>query len=56
MPTLSLGLSTVALIFMTLWLLGSISSVTLGGGLHLFLIAAIGIMVPRIVRGRRAAD
>jgi Family of unknown function (DUF5670) len=56
MPTLSLGLPTVALIFMAIWVLGSVSSVTLGGGLHLLLLAAIGLMVPRLVRGRRVAD
>ena len=56
MPSLQLGLPTVALIFMALWVLGSVSSLTLGGGLHVLLFAAIGLMMPRIIRGRRGAD
>jgi hypothetical protein len=56
MPEFRLGLPTVALVFVALWVLGSISSVTLGGGLHLLLLAAIGIMVPRLVRGRRGVE
>ena len=56
MPEFRLALPTVALVFVTLWVLGSISSVTLGGGLHLLLLAAIGIMVPRLIRGRRGVE
>jgi hypothetical protein len=56
MPSLQLGLPTVALILMVLWVLGSVSSLTLGGGLHLFLVAAIGLMLPRIIWGRKAAS
>ena len=55
MPTLRLGIPTVALIFMALWVLGSVSSLTMGGGLHVFLVAAIGLMLPRIIWGRKAA-
>ena len=55
MPTLKADVSMVALILTTLWVLGWISSYTLGGFLHLFLLAAIGIMLPRLVRGRKAA-
>jgi hypothetical protein len=56
MPEIRLGLPTVALVFVAVWVLGSISSVTLGGGLHLLLLAAIGMIAPRLVRGRRGAD
>jgi hypothetical protein len=56
MPSLQLGLPTVALILMVLWVLGSVSSLTLGGGLHLFLVAAIGLVLPRIIWGRKAAS
>jgi hypothetical protein len=56
MPSLQLGLPTVALILMVLWVLGSVSSLTFGGGLHLFLVAAIGLMLPRIIWGRKAAS
>lgn len=56
MPSLQLGLPTVALVLMVLWVLGSVSSLTLGGGLHVLLFAAIGMMVPRILWGRKAAN
>jgi hypothetical protein len=36
--------------------LGSVSSYTLGGLLHLFLVAAVGMMLWRIVRGRKAVN
>lgn len=54
MPTLRLGLPAVSLIFMALWVLGSVSSLTMGGGLHVFLLAAIGLMLPRMVWGKAA--
>jgi hypothetical protein len=53
MPSLQLGLPAVALILTVLWVLGSISSLTLGGGLHVLLVAAIAMMVPRILWGRK---
>lgn len=46
----------VSLIFMTLWVLGSVSSYTMGGFLHIFLLAAIGMMLPRLIWGRKAAS
>ena len=49
-------MSTVSLILLTAWLLGSISSYTLNGFLHMFLIAAIGVMLPRVIWGRKAAE
>ena len=41
-------------IFVVLWLLGSISSFTMGGLLHVFLIVAIVMMAPRVIQGRKA--
>jgi hypothetical protein len=49
-------MSTVALIFVAVWALGSISSLTMGGLLHVFLVVAIGMMLPRVVLGRKAAQ
>jgi hypothetical protein len=46
----------VALILMALWVLGSVSSLTMGGGLHILLVAGVGIMLPRIIRGRKAVE
>ncbi len=52
-PTLKADVPMVALILVTLWVLGLVSSYTLGGFLHLFLLAAIGMMLPRLIWGRR---
>jgi len=55
-PRLSGDLSTVALILVAVWAVGSISSLTMGGLLHVFPIAAIAMMLPRVIRGRKAAE
>ena len=47
--------STFALVFVVLWLLGTISSFTMGGLLHVFLIVAIVMMLPRVIQGRKAS-
>ena len=47
---------TFALILAALWVLGSVSSLTMGGGLHIFLLMAVGMWLPRIIWGRRAAE
>ena len=44
-----------ALVLMAVWVLGSVSSLTLGGGLHILPVAAIGMMLPRIIWGRGPA-
>ena len=48
--------STFALILVVLWLLGSISSFTIGGLIHVFLAMGIGMMLPRIILGRKVAQ
>jgi hypothetical protein len=53
-PTLRTDMPMVALIFVALWVLGSVSSYTLGGFLHVFLLVAIGMMLPRVIWGRKA--
>jgi Family of unknown function (DUF5670) len=45
---------TVALILLVLWALGLVSSVTMGGFIHLLLVAAIVVVLVRIIQGRRA--
>ena len=47
---------TVALILVALWVLGAVSSLTMGGGLHILLLAGVGIMLPRIIWGRKGAE
>jgi hypothetical protein len=45
-------LLTLAIILIVLWLLGLISSYTLGGWIHILLIAAIIAFIIRLVAGR----
>ena len=46
-------LYTLALILLIAWLLGMISSYTLGGFIHILLILAIIAVLVRLVQGRR---
>lgn len=39
-------------ILLTLWLLGIVSSYTLGGYLHILLLLAIGAVLIRVIQGR----
>lgn len=45
-------LFTIAAILLVLWLLGLITSYTVGGFLHLLLVVAIIIVLVRLVRGQ----
>lgn len=49
-------MATIALIFTVLWVLGSISSYTMGGFIHIFLVVAIGMMLPRVIQGRKVIE
>jgi len=44
---------TIVLILLVLWLVGLVSSYTLGGFIHLLLVVAIIIVVVNLVRGRK---
>ncbi len=44
---------TIFVILLVLWLLGLVSSYTLGGYIHLLLIIAIVVLLIRIIQGRR---
>jgi hypothetical protein len=46
-------LETIAIILLVLWVLGLVSSYTVGGFIHILLVAAIIIFLVRIVQGRR---
>lgn len=46
-------LETIVAILVILWLLGMISSYSLGGALHLLLIVALVIIVLRVLQRRR---
>jgi hypothetical protein len=43
---------TIFVILLLLWLLGVVSSYTLGGFIHLLLVAALVVMLIRIIQGR----
>lgn len=43
---------TIALILILLWVLGFVSSYTMGGLLHLLLVIALIVVVLRLVQGR----
>jgi hypothetical protein len=45
-------LYTIAVILLILWLLGLVSSYTLGGFIHLLLVVAIVIILVRLITGR----
>jgi hypothetical protein len=45
---------TVALILIVLWLLGFVTSTTMGGFLHILLVLAVVVVLIRVVQGRRA--
>jgi len=43
---------TIFVILLILWLLGMVSSYTLGGFIHILLILAIAVVLIRIIQGR----
>lgn len=44
---------TVFVILFVLWLLGMVSSYTLGGYIHLLLLLAIAVVLIRVIQGRK---
>ena len=44
---------TLAVILLILWLLGLVTSFTLGGFIHILLVVAIIIVLIRVIQGRR---
>lgn len=44
---------TIFVVLLVLWLLGMVSSYTLGGFIHLLLILAIVVVVINVIQGRR---
>jgi len=45
-------LITIFIFLLALWLLGMISSYTLGGYIHILLIIAVVVLLVRIIQGR----
>lgn len=46
-------LMTVLVLLILLWLLGMVSSYTLGGFIHILLVLAVAVVLIRIIQGRR---
>jgi hypothetical protein len=44
---------TVCVVLIVLWLLGLVSSYTMGGLIHILLVIAIVVVLVRIINGRR---
>lgn len=44
---------TIFIFLLILWLMGVVSSYTLGGFIHVLLILAIGVVLINIIQGRR---
>lgn len=46
---------TLAVILLVLWVLGLVSSYTMGGLLHVLLVVALVVVVIQVIQGRRIA-
>lgn len=46
---------TITIVLLALWALGLVSAVTMGGFIHLLLIAAVIAVLVRVIQGRAPA-
>jgi hypothetical protein len=46
-------LMTILAVLVILWLVGMVSSYTLGGFIHLLLVLAVAILIIRLISGRQ---
>lgn len=46
-------LYTLALILLVAWLLGLVSSYTMGGFIHVLLVVALVVVLVRVIQGKR---
>lgn len=46
-------LYTIAVVLLILWLLGLVSSYTMGGFIHILLVIAIVVVLLRVISGRK---
>jgi len=44
---------TVAVVLIVLWLLGIVSSYSMGGFIHILLVIALVVVVVRVIQGRK---
>ncbi|HJP58010.1 MAG: lmo0937 family membrane protein [Bacillota bacterium] len=47
---------TIFVILLVLWLLGVVTSYTMGGFIHILLVLAIVVVLIRVIQGRRPID
>ncbi|MDD1617911.1 MAG: lmo0937 family membrane protein [Methylococcaceae bacterium] len=46
-------LESIAIILIILWVLGLVSSYTVGGFIHILLVIAVIVIILRVIQGRR---
>ena len=46
---------TIFVVLLELWLLGVVSSYTLGGYIHILLVIAVVVVLIRLIQGKRVA-
>lgn len=46
-------LETIAVVLILLWLLGMVSSYTIGGFIHILLVIAVVVILVRVISGRK---
>ena len=46
-------LYTIAVILVVLWLLGLVTSYTMGGFIHILLVIALIVIIVQVIQGRR---
>ena len=46
-------LDTILVVLLVLWLLGMVTSYTMGGFIHILLVLAVIVLIVRLVTGRR---
>jgi hypothetical protein len=52
-PKRNIMLWTIFVILLVLWLLGLVSSYTLGGFIHILLVIAVVVLIINLIQGRR---
>lgn len=46
-------LESIAVVLIILWVLGFVSSYTMGGLIHILLVVAVVVILVRVIQGRR---
>jgi hypothetical protein len=52
-PEITIMLRTIAIILLVLWVLGLVSSYTMGGFIHVLLVVAVVVILLDLIQGRR---